>query len=273
MVEALGSISDDLAAFEKGFLKSFTALLVLLSCLMVSQWQKLGLELDMLVSLGRGFVQLTVVGFVLNFIFNQTGLSGIAWMFGAFCMMVTVAGYTAGGRAKGVPHGALIAGISIFIGSSITMTLIVLLRVFPSTPQYIIPMTGMMVGTTMTATGVVLKRLRESIRQQLHLVESGLALGATPRQSISRQIQSSLSIALAPILDNAKTVGIISLPGTMTGLIMGGASPFEATQMQIVVMFVSLGANTFSTLIGVFLAWPFFFTSTGQIKMELFAVE
>ena len=138
------------------------------------------------------------------------------------------------------------------------MTLIVLLRVFPSTPQYIIPMTGMMVGTTMTATGVVLKRLRESIRQQLHLVrspsetllqvvqflplmlayrshqvESGLALGATPRQSISRQIQSSLSIALAPILDNAKTVGIISLPGTMTGLIMGGASPFEATQMQV----------------------------------------
>ena len=89
MVEALGSISDDLAAFEKGFLKSVTALLVLLSCLMVSQWQKLGLELDMLVSLGRGFLQLTVVGFVLNFIFNQTGLSGIAWMFGAFCMMVT----------------------------------------------------------------------------------------------------------------------------------------------------------------------------------------
>ena len=146
---------------------------------------------------------------------------------------VTIAGYTAGQRAKGVPHGAVISGIAIFIGSSITMALIVLLRVFPSTPQYIIPMTGMMVGVTMTSTGVVLKRLRESIRQQLQVVEAGLALGATPRQAISRQIQRSLAIALAPILDTAKTVGIIALPGTMTGLIMGGATPFEATQMQV----------------------------------------
>ena len=89
-VEGLGSIYDDLAAFEKGFLKSAASLLVLLAAIMVSQWQKLGLELDMLVSQGRGFLQLTVVGFVLNFIFNQTGLSGLAWMFGAFCMMVAL---------------------------------------------------------------------------------------------------------------------------------------------------------------------------------------
>lgn len=89
LVDGLGTIYDDLAAFEKGFLKSAASLLVLLAALMVSQWQKLGLEVDMLVSQGRGFLQLTVVGFVLNFIFNQTGLSGIAWMFGAFCMMVT----------------------------------------------------------------------------------------------------------------------------------------------------------------------------------------
>ena len=91
-VEGLGSIYDDLAAFEKGFLKSAASLLVLLAAILVSQWQQLGLEVDMLVSQGRGFLQLTVVGFVLNFIFNQTGLSGIAWMFGAFCLMVTTDG-------------------------------------------------------------------------------------------------------------------------------------------------------------------------------------
>jgi putative ABC transport system permease protein len=87
-------------------------------------------------------------------------------------VQVTVAGYTAGKRAKHVPNAKYIAGASILVGTFITMVVLVSLKVFPFTPQYIIPVAGMMVGNAMTVTGVTLKRLREDLRQQQGLVGS-----------------------------------------------------------------------------------------------------
>ncbi|KAF2282629.1 hypothetical protein GH714_043798 [Hevea brasiliensis] len=149
-------------------------------------------------------------------------------------MAVSVAGYTAGQRAKHVPRGKYVAGASILAGTAVTMFVLVILNVFPFTPRYIIPVAGMMVGNAMTVTGVTMKRLRDDIKVQMSLVETALALGATPRQATLQQVKRALVIALSPVLDNAKTVGLISLPGAMTGLIMGGASPLEAIQLQIV---------------------------------------
>lgn len=159
------------------------------------------------------------------------------------------------------------------MGTSITMVLLVLLRVFPFTPRYIIPVAGMMVGNAMTVTGVTLKRLRDDLRVQQSLVETALALGATPRQATIKQVRRALVIALAPVIDNAKTVGLISLPGAMTGLIMGGASPLEAIQLQIVVMNMLLGASTFSSVMSTYLSWPFFFTKTFQLQTKVFEAE
>ena len=87
-------------------------------------------------------------------------------------VQVAVAGYTAGQRAKHVPHGKYVAGASILLGTSITMMLLVVLRVFPFTPRYIIPIAGMMVGNSMTTTGVTLRRLRDDLKIQQSLVSS-----------------------------------------------------------------------------------------------------
>ena len=85
-------------------------------------------------------------------------------------MQVSVAGYTAGQRAKHVPRGKYIAGVSILAGTAVTMFLLVLLRVFPFTPRYIIPVAGMMVGNAMTVTGVTMKKLRDDVKLQMSLV-------------------------------------------------------------------------------------------------------
>ena len=83
---------------------------------------------------------------------------------------VSVAGYTAGQRAKHVPRGMYVAGGSILVGTAVTMLMLVLLNVFPFTPRYIIPVAGMMVGNAMTTTGVTMKRLRDDIKVQMNLV-------------------------------------------------------------------------------------------------------
>lgn len=107
--------------------------------------------------------------------FNQVHNSTAPWFyileFSLFLLeQVSVAGYTAGQRAKHVPRGKYVAGMSILAGTAITMLLLVILRVFPFTPRYIIPVAGMMVGNAMTVTGVTMKKLRDDIKMQMNLV-------------------------------------------------------------------------------------------------------
>ncbi|KAK4797525.1 hypothetical protein SAY86_029851 [Trapa natans] len=257
-----------LMEFLKGMLKPVAALSVVAMAVALSYAQRLGLEWEMVYSIFRAFLQLSIIGFVLQFIFTQEN-SG--WIVLAYLFMVSVAGHTAGQRAKHVPRGKYVAGASILTGTAITMFLLVILNVFPFTPRYIIPVAGMMVGNAMTVTGVTMKRLRDDIKVQLNLVETALALGATPRQATLQQVKRALVIALSPVLDNAKTVGLISLPGAMTGLIMGGASPLEAIQLQIVVMNMLIGASTVSSIMSTYLCWPGFFTKAYQLETKVFA--
>ncbi|KAL6138659.1 hypothetical protein ACLB2K_063938 [Fragaria x ananassa] len=250
--------------------KPLAATVVVLLAVVLSYVQKLGLGGEMVYSIARAFVQLSIIGFVLQFIFTR---DNAVWIVLAYMFMVSVAGYTAGQRAKHVPRGKYVAGASILVGTSITMFLLIVLNVFPFTPRYIIPVAGMMVGNAMTVTGVTMKRLRDDIRTQMNLVETALALGATPRQATLQQVKRALVISLSPVLDNAKTVGLISLPGAMTGLIMGGASPLEAIQLQIVVMNFLIGASTISSILSTYLCWPAFFTKAYQLETKVFSTE
>ncbi|KAK8659918.1 hypothetical protein V6N13_030108 [Hibiscus sabdariffa] len=275
--------------FLKGMVKPLAALSVVLIAVILSFMQNLGLEKEMVYSIFRAFLQLSIIGFVLQFIFNQDNSGWIilaylfmfplnltfslglgAWKHG---LQVLVAGYTAGQRAKHVPRGKYVAGVSILAGTALTMFVLVVLNVFPFTPRYIIPVAGMMIGNAMTVTGVTMKRLRDDIKIQLNLVETVLALGATPRQATQEQVKRALVIALSPVLDNAKTVGLISLPGAMTGLIMGGASPLEAIQLQIVVMNMLVGASTVSSIMSTYLCWPAFFTEAYQLETKVFSSD
>ncbi|KAG0462326.1 hypothetical protein HPP92_020802 [Vanilla planifolia] len=251
----------------QGMLKPTLATAVLAIAVVLSFIQRLGLEWEMVYSIARAFLQLSIMGFVLEFVFSR---KNAGWIVLAYLFMVIVAGYTAGQRAKHVPHGKYIAGASILVGTTLTMFILVMLNVFPFTPRYIIPVSGMMVGNAMTVTGVTMKKLREDLKMQKDLVETALALGATPRQATVQQVKRSLIIALSPVLDNAKTVGLISLPGAMTGLIMAGAPPMEAIQLQIVVMNMLVGASTVSSIMSTYLCWPAFFTKAHQLEYEVF---
>lgn len=254
--------------FLKGMVKPVAATAVVFLAVALSFYQKLGLELEMVIAIVRAFIQLSIIGFVLQFIFNQ---DNAGWILLAYLFMVSIAGYTAGQRAKHVPRGKYVGGVSILTGTGVTMFVLVALSVFPFTPRYIIPVAGMMVGNSMTVTGVTMKRLRDDIKTQINLVETALALGATPRQATHEQVKRALIIALSPVVDNTKTVGLISLPGAMTGLIMGGASPLEAIQLQIVVMNMMIGAATVSSIMATYLCWPAFFTKAYQLETKVFS--
>lgn len=87
-------------------------------------------------------------------------------------VQVTVASYTAGKRAKQVPRGKHIAFVSILVSTGTTMILLLLLKVFPFTPKYMIPISGMVIGNAMTVTGVAMKKLHQDIKTHKNLVTS-----------------------------------------------------------------------------------------------------
>ncbi|XP_066371624.1 UPF0014 membrane protein STAR2-like [Miscanthus floridulus] len=255
--------------FLVGMVKPAASTAVVALAVMLSFAQRLGIEGETLYAVARSFVQLLLIGFVLHFIFVQKNAT--PWILFTYLFMVTVASYTAGKRAKQVPRGKHIAFVSILVGTGTTMILLLLFKVFPFTPQYIIPISGMVIGKAMTVTGVAMKQLQQDIKTHKNLVETALALGATPRQATLQQIRTSQEIALSPGIDNAKTQGVINQPGAMTGLIMAGASPLEAIQVQIVLKNMLMAASTVSSIVSSFLCWPAFFTKTFQLKEEVFA--
>jgi putative ABC transport system permease protein len=231
----------------------------------ISRWQKVGMEKDMLVAMARSFVQLIAIGYALDLIFKA---QGPFWILFVIAVMVGVAGYTAGERGKYVPQSKSVATLSVSVGTVLTLGLLITLQVFPFEPRYMIPIAGMVVGNAMTATGLVMARLRDDLKLQRTQVEAALALGATQRQAASRQLQRALTTGMAPLVDRTKTVGLISLPGAMTGMILAGASPLEAVQLQIIVMYMLIGAVAFSGLTATFLTYRQFFTRAHQLVLS-----
>lgn len=125
----------------------------------------------------------------------------------------------------------------------------------------------MIVGNSMNVTALVMNRLRDDLEIQRLEVETSLALGATAKQAMHKQLRRALRTGMTPMVMTTKTAGLISLPGAMTGMILAGASPLEAVQLQLVVMYMLIGAVAFSGLAATFLTYPRFFTVAHQLKI------
>ncbi len=229
----------------------------------ISRWQKLALERNMLIAVTRAFIQLLLIGYALELIFSA---DNPIWMILIISVMVSVAGLTAGDRGKGIANSKLIATASVAISVLLTLGSLLVLRVFDIEARFVIPIAGMITGNAMTATGLAMARLRDDLKANRLEIETALALGANSRQAVAKFLRQSLATGMTPIIDSTKTVGLIALPGAMTGMILAGASPIEAVQLQIVVMYMLIGAAAFASLSSSFLAYRNMFTKQHQLK-------
>jgi putative ABC transport system permease protein len=242
----------------------FGALTLVGFAVVISYWQNIGLEFHMMVAVGRSFVQLLAIGFALDLIFNS---QNPLWIGLILLIMMTVAGLTAGKRADHIPGATAIALISVGMSTVLTLGSLLMLQVFEFEARFVIPVAGMIIGNAMIATGLTMARLRDDIHA-FHLeIETALALGASSRMAVQRQLRAALSTGMTPSIDSTKTVGLIALPGAMTGMILAGVSPLEAVQLQIVVMYMLMGATAISSLVATFLTFRQFFTPVHQLKL------
>jgi uncharacterized protein (TIGR00245 family) len=213
--------------------------------------KRLGLTRELVVAAARAAVQLVTAGALLRTVFQRPSLLGPA---GWLLAMVIIAGQVAGRRGGGLPQAKAAATGGVAASTAATLGVLLAGRVIAAEARVIVPVGGMIVSSAMLAAGSALRRLDDDVRQSRPAIEARLSLGQSGRQAILPHQRSALRTALIPAIDSTKVVGLISLPGAMTGLILAGISPLTAIRYQIVVMYMQLAATAMAALIAVRLA-------------------
>lgn len=231
----------------------------------VSYQQRMRLELEILHSALRAVVQLVVVGYLLNFIF---GADHPLFTSGVLLVMLISAAINGGKRGPGIKHASWIAGVSIGIGAVLTLAVLLSANVLSFTPYQMIPVGGMVMSGAMVAVGLCFRQITTSFKSRQQEIQIKLALGATPMQACKAILRAALIFSLQPTIDSAKTLGIVSLPGMMTGLILAGMSPMEAIKYQIIVIFMSFSTISIAIAIAGYLSCRQFFNTKEQLILS-----
>ena len=241
------------------------ATVLIAMAVVVSYQQKMRLELEILHSALRAVVQLVVVGYLLNFIF---GADHPLFTSGVLLVMLISAAINGGKRGQGIKHASWIAGVSIGIGAVFTLTVLLSAKVLSFTPYQMIPVGGMVMSGSMVAVGLCFRQIITSFKRRQQEIQIKLALGATPMQSCKAILREALIFSLEPTIDSAKTLGIVALPGMMTGLILAGMSPMEAIKYQIIVIFMTFSTVSIAIAIAGYLSCRQFFNTKEQLILS-----
>ena len=161
--------------------------------------------------------------------------------------------------------------ISLISISITTVGILVILLVSGSlkfVPSQVIPITGMIAGNSMSALGVSYSNLVNFFTDNYQRVQERLALGATPREASIGLIRQTIAQGLLPTIDQAKTMGLVSLPGMMTGLLFAGVTPTKAILYQIMVMFIMISAASITVFISTYFAYQTFFSDREELKLK-----
>ena len=232
---------------------------------------KLGLASRILVAATRTVAQLFLIGLVLKELFAQVNLLLIAVL---SIFMLLIAGREVMARQKrrfGGMWGYGLGTLSMFI-SSFTLTVYALIVVVGTepwyTPQYAIPLLGMMLGNTMTGVSLALDKLTTSAWQQRAIIEARLILGQDWRTAIGDITRDSVRIGMMPMINAMAAAGIVSLPGMMTGQILSGTEPMEAVKYQILIMFLITAGTGFSAMLATWLGARRLFDDRQRLRLE-----
>ena len=228
----------------------------------------LKMEKTLLIASVRTVLQLIAVGLVLDWVFRLDRWY-IVVLLG--CMMTLIAGATAATRGKRSYDGILLNCICSIWLSAWVVTAFALLVVFEGTekwyqPQYAVPLLGMVLGNILNGITLGLNSFTESLVNRRDYIESMLALGATRWEAALEPVREAIKTGMTPIINAMMIVGLVSLPGMMTGQLVSGMDPMHAIKYQIVIMFLIAAATALGTVGVVMLTFLRLFSKDHQFR-------
>jgi putative ABC transport system permease protein len=246
------------------------AVLAIGAVVAISAREALGLERDLIVGTVRTIAQLYLVGIILASVFAAARWY---WVVLVLIGMTVIATQAAVSRLrKPIPGGYAIAATAITVSTGITLAWVigVVVRVQPwYEPQYVIPIAGMILGNAMTSAALAGDRLQSDLRTRTDEIEAMLALGFSGTEAVRPMVRSAVRAAMIPTVSGMMTVGLVQLPGMMTGQILAGTSPLVAIEYQIVIVFMLAVATSIASFVFVRLAVGRYLTPAHQLRRYL----
>ncbi len=239
------------------------AMVFLVLALALSRLRKLDLERDILYSASRAIVQLGILGFVVFFVFSLESFA----IFLLLAAMVLMAAHIASGRTTGNlrKRGFQVSFIAIAGSSFLILGLALALGVMEPTAEFIVPLGGMVIGNAMLRCSIAYERLSSEMAKSRPEIESYLVLGAPVSTAGAPFLRSSQRAAIYPSLDNLKATGIVWIPGLMAGMILAGADPLWAAELQIIIQLMIHSAAMLTAIIATTLIHRDFFNKQDQL--------
>ncbi len=251
------------------FQLALSVILVLLTGL-ISVFLRLGLLKPLLWGTVRAFIQLTLIGYVLTYIFQVNRL----WIIIPIILLMSfIASREATRRVRQVPFNPVWASFLSITASTFVVGSIVVVVIISPQPWYsaqvMIPIFGMILGNSMNAIALSLDRMYSEIHAHVDEVEQLLCFGASPWEAVVRYVQKAVSAGMMPTINSLMVVGLVSLPGMMTGQILAGMSPQLAVRYQFVVMIMVAASVAMGCLLIVTLSYKRMFTADEALVESL----
>ncbi len=213
----------------------------------ISFWRGLGLERSLLWAALRALIQLLIVGWALQLVVDPN--DSLIWSGVWLLFMLAFAAWTTAQRAAEVPKVFALSLLAYALSGVVTLGVLFGFQVYELEGRTIVPLAGIVVGNSLSATVLVSRQILEAASEQRGVIEGRLALGLSARDAFQPHLQRALRTALVPQIETTKAVGIVALPGAMVGLILAGVDPADAVMVQISVMYLVLGSVATTTTV------------------------
>lgn len=227
-------------------------------------------EKEILISSVRMTLQLILTGYILVYLFNSPS------PFYTILILIAMEAFSVYNiikrtKTKLSPKLKQIIAFSMVTGtvSCLLYFLFIVVRISPwYDPRYFIPIAGMLIGNSMTGISLGVSRLVDGMQTQKNLVEGALMLGATPKMAAKQIVNNVFDSAILPTINSMVGMGIVFLPGMMTGQILSGTSPVTAIEYQIAIMLGILGSVALTVILFVQLGYKTFFNEQSQLIVD-----
>ena len=247
-----------------GLAQAGIAALLALTVILLARRRNIHLESDASIALLRGIVQIVAVGSILALLLRAPRWSSIFLLAG----MVIAAGSISGKRAKNISGAVKVSTCAIAAGAGVVTAIMTWAGVIDTAITSLLPVGSMIIANAMNTNGLALNRFRSEVLAHTGEVETALALGATPQATIRRYAENSIHSSLIPAIDNLRSLGIVWIPGLMTGMLLSGAKPLYAAIYQFVVIAMILASSGLTSLLSTTMIQSQVFSSADQLLLK-----
>lgn len=247
-----------------GLAQAAIASLLAIAVVLLARRRNIHLESDTAVALLRGIVQIVIVGSVLALLLKAPRWSSVFLLAG----MLIAAGSISARRAKNIPNARKVSTLAIAAGAGSVTAIMTWAGVIDTAITALIPVGSMIIANAMNTNGLALNRFRSEVLAHAGEIETALALGAAPNSTVNRYAEASIQASLIPAIDNLRSLGIVWIPGLMTGMLLSGSDPLYAAIYQFVVIAMILASSGLTSLLSTLMIRSHAFSSAEQLMLK-----